>query len=403
VLSVPDDYELVTDAAAVATSGDTILVSPGNHDITGVVTLVPGVVLLADGPPDSTLLGTTDHGDYFHLVSGAPDTTIIEGFEILFDSQEGTYSGIIAETPAAIIRGNVFTDLTASWGSSSTVHLRDGGVVEHNVFLTGANKGIYVEAGDALIRYNTWNVTCGPFNGAEIAVGTDVDDARQARAEIRNNTFLGSILAVAKNDAGTEVELVNNIFYTTYINCGGLGKATLHIHHNLLFELDFSSFCDGVLEWGEGNIDWRGGPEGLLFCEEDYRCWELYVDKDSEVVGAGENGETMGAWPVGCGFSPVIVDPAGTTSAAAGLRLGLPRPNPMQHRTRMPLGHDGDGPVILEVFDVAGHLVRRVLAGSQEMEIGWDGTASNGQAVPSGTYYLRLVGSDQIRTVRVLR
>ena len=62
-------------------------------------------------------------------------------------------------------------------------------------------------------------------------------------------------------------------------------------------------FCDADTAWGPGNIVWGDFPEDVLFCSE---C-DLRIDEDSPAVGAGENGETLGAWPVGCDVVPIEV------------------------------------------------------------------------------------------------
>jgi hypothetical protein len=169
LLRIPADFATVGDAALVAGSGDTIQVSRGFHALTGAVTLRSGVVLRAEGPADSTQLGLSIDGDQLRLGADSPDTTIVEGLRFLFNSCYGN-DGIWVQTPAAIVRGNQFLDLCGYGIGAATVRLDAGGVVEHNRFVTGSTKGIIVDGGRTLIRYNTWNYECGPANQITIDI-----------------------------------------------------------------------------------------------------------------------------------------------------------------------------------------------------------------------------------------
>jgi hypothetical protein len=95
--------------------------------------------------------------------------------------------------------------------------------------------------------------------------------------------------------------------------------------------------------------------------------------------------------------------PDGGTSAR--LELGAPRPNPFQGDVRVPLlgSARGRSPRV-EVLDVAGRRVRTVAPeGPESGWIVWDGRDASGRAAAAGIYYLRLLGGDDPRTVRVVK
>lgn len=81
-------------------------------------------------------------------------------------------------------------------------------------------------------------------------------------------------------------------------------------------------------------------------------------------------------------------------------------PNPMQNNTSIAFaGTPGQG-VDLDVFDIRGRLVRRLLnGGAAQGLVAWDGRNSAGQSVPQGIYFLRMRdGRDVLqRKVTVVR
>lgn len=102
------------------------------------------------------------------------------------------------------------------------------------------------------------------------------------------------------------------------------------------------------------------------------------------------------------------------TSAATGvpdgpaggrLEFGAPRPNPFAGSVRVPLLGTARGRAPrVEVVDVAGRRVRSLAPESAEAgEVVWDGRDSTGRAAAAGIYYLRLLGTDDPRTVRVVK
>jgi flagellar hook assembly protein FlgD len=81
-------------------------------------------------------------------------------------------------------------------------------------------------------------------------------------------------------------------------------------------------------------------------------------------------------------------------------------PNPFNPVTtiRFDLAHDGH--VSLQVYDVAGRLVRRLLdaklSAAAGLEARWNGLDDAGQRVASGVYFYRLVTADAAETRKMV-
>jgi hypothetical protein len=101
---------------------------------------------------------------------------------------------------------------------------------------------------------------------------------------------------------------------------------------------------------------------------------------------------------------------AGGASAAASMPkqtvLHAAVPNPFNPLTRIRFELSKPGTVRLEVFDVAGRVVRTLVGGESypagSHEALWDGRNESGRAVPSGVYVCRLVTEDSTATTRVM-
>ena len=81
-------------------------------------------------------------------------------------------------------------------------------------------------------------------------------------------------------------------------------------------------------------------------------------------------------------------------------------PNPMQNKTTIAFAGASDRSVHLDVYDLRGRLVRRLLdAGGSQGQVAWDGRNSSGQNVPQGIYFVRMRdGQDFLqRKVTVIR
>jgi hypothetical protein len=88
----------------------------------------------------------------------------------------------------------------------------------------------------------------------------------------------------------------------------------------------------------------------------------------------------------------------------AELRLHPCQPNPFNPRTTIRFDLPAAGNVRLAVYDVAGRLVRVLVAGERPAgshEAVWDGRDASGRSAPSGSYLARLVAGGKVEGVRL--
>lgn len=81
-------------------------------------------------------------------------------------------------------------------------------------------------------------------------------------------------------------------------------------------------------------------------------------------------------------------------------------PNPFAGRVHLSFHLDAPGRVRVDVLDVAGRRVARVMdawAPAGETRIRWDGVDDAGRQVPPGLYLARIARGGQVETVRILR
>jgi len=104
-----------------------------------------------------------------------------------------------------------------------------------------------------------------------------------------------------------------------------------------------------------------------------------------------EGQERSGGW---LELGTLILEPP------AGLRVGVPSPNPFHAETHIDVSGAG-GPIEVEVLDLSGRLVwsRHAIAS----EILWSGVDDLGRRVPAGLYFLRVSDTKQSVVRRLLR
>ena len=104
--------------------------------------------------------------------------------------------------------------------------------------------------------------------------------------------------------------------------------------------------------------------------------------------------------------SPEAVTGIDPTGAPTRYVLHQNVPNPLNPTTviRYDVPSDG-GKVTLEVFDVSGRLVRRLVDGHEDpgrQSVVWDGRDERGSSVASGVYYYRLVAPGYEKTLKMM-
>ena len=102
---------------------------------------------------------------------------------------------------------------------------------------------------------------------------------------------------------------------------------------------------------------------------------------------------------MGCG-SPSSVEPE--NEVPGGVTLAPCHPNPFNPNTTIRYGLPGPNAVNLEIFDVAGRLVRRLKDGAVEPagfhQVTWQGRDDRGRELGSGVYLYRLTVGEVVKT-----
>jgi FtsP/CotA-like multicopper oxidase with cupredoxin domain len=103
------------------------------------------------------------------------------------------------------------------------------------------------------------------------------------------------------------------------------------------------------------------------------------------------------------GANPAPVADLGPVRSIQTMLLA-PAPNPVAGGAELRFALATEGPVELELFNVAGQRVRRLASGTfpaGEHALRWDGTGDDGQALRSGVYFLHLRAAGASRTQKV--
>lgn len=105
--------------------------------------------------------------------------------------------------------------------------------------------------------------------------------------------------------------------------------------------------------------------------------------------------------------------PSSTTAApvtgagAMAIRMEPPSPSPFWHRTQVRFSLPHEAGATLDVLDVSGRLVRRLLPpgtmSAGEHVVDWDGRDERGSGSPAGVYFLRLASGAEQAVRRIVR
>lgn len=174
---------------------------------------------------------------------------------------------------------------------------------------------------------------------------------------------------------------------------------------------------DGSMIVGYNAFDWGSGVGFVWTMEQgmvsaaDYFEAEGFVLPDTYVIanltGISNNGLVLTGFGFDRSIFPYqytgfIATREGVTPVpddamvALGMRLEGNFPNPFNPSTTIALSLDRDQNVQLEVFNVAGRLVRKLQSGilsAGRHEVTWNGRDEQGQQVASGIYFARVKGN----------
>ncbi len=132
-----------------------------------------------------------------------------------------------------------------------------------------------------------------------------------------------------------------------------------------------------------------------LECEDKYGLWYTY------------NEMTFSAPPVLA--KPEVVNPPTTTSVVEQTRLFQNYPDPSNPETWIPYELSEDADVTVEIYDLTGAMVRKLVLGRQtkgryidkRRAAFWDGRNERGELVSSGVYFYTLKADEFSATRRL--
>ena len=349
------------------------------------------------------------------------DTSAIEIFTCAFQSNEATVGGglLCIESSAANVSGTTFTANTAQNGGAACF-LKDAGgnllqcLFEANTTSDSTGTGgaiVCVLASPTIEHCRFFSNVADSAGGALFCIDAmptisyaifSGDSAEHGGAlwlsnsspQISFSTFYGN----GAHGLGGSFYLTQAAapsLSNTIISFGTLGEA-------VYCDESGGACCPEVVccdFYGNDGGDWTGcveerfGTDGNIsldpaFCGADSLDFYLYNYSPCLQEGCGQ----IGALGQGC----EDVQDIDIREIASRLHLGYSLPNPFSARTQI-LYHippDADrAPVVLEVFDLSGRLVRTLVEGPQvtgEHVVSWDGTGRRGERLASGVYYYQL-------------
>lgn len=176
-------------------------------------------------------------------------------------------------------------------------------------------------------------------------------------------------------------------------------------------------WCDNDPDQGPLHADFKlsaGGESAALFLLDGAVTWLVdTVDFGPQLpdVSVGRLPDGTGPWMAQERATPGASNSVASAAPVAGpgaARLRSVSPNPCNPRTAITYELATDGPATLELYDVAGRLVRSLAHGVQPAgrhQVTWDGRDDGGREAPSGTYLVRLRagGSTALQKLMLVR
>jgi hypothetical protein len=437
-------------AADTVQAGDTVLVHEGSYrgfQIETDGTAANPIVFLAAGADVVVNEENPVRGDHHINVEGA-DYVVIEGFRV----RDAEVTGIrVVIARGVVVRGNVIGP-NGRWGILTG--FAPEVVIEHNVtYGSVLEHGIYVSNSDTpndapLIRGNTsydngrngiqLNGDCfaggdGMIEGALLERNVVYDNANKGLSiisapgvRIQNNLMYnngiegaaGGIHLVDEPGCGLPTDdavVVNNTIVEPRIagirmNDGASGNV---VFNNLIVSANPIADEKGLnLVDASSNLT-RPSVTGL-FVDAAGHDYHLASSSDAREAGVasyqdlpapGEDFDDLPR-PVGMGYdagayeaaAPVEAEPRFSPTA---LRLYSPAPNPFAQRTLLRYALPHTGHVTLQLFDVQGREVARLVDAVQPA--GTYAVPLDGTRFPSGTYLARLRTGGAVQTQVLVR
>ena len=367
VLRVPSQYATLKLASQAAVAEDTILIAPGTYDQLGQAsTIRSGVCVISEeGREVTTLTGFGSGGLGFIHNPGVTTPSRLQGLTINAGSHAIRHFTVVEDN--RII--TVWRGAGGWWATLSSSCEFRGNIIE----------------GDADRRFEmfpdppaavVWTFERNLIMQDDIFSSFGfIDGPVSQRLVLRNNTAVNFQGLDVGLQGQTSIEVVNNLFFGTG---GEFGYAELwcsgfqHVSYDIRYN-DWWNSQNLSCQYGVGNL--FSNP---MLCSPGTGDYRLH--SSSPLIGAGENGTTIGAFGVGCGVTAGLPDDA--ESPRAGIRLEV-SPNPVRARTEFRISGAAK-PQALEIYDSAGRVVDIIEPGRAPYV--WEPSSS----VRPGVYFVRL-------------
>jgi PKD repeat protein len=199
------------------------------------------------------------------------------------------------------------------------------------------------------------------------------------------NTRLGS----GKPTTCVQIESVGDSFQISDVD---LGTITMNYAGSSISAIDSKTSVDGDKNHnGSQDIE-------ACFSKDDLRTLFASLGSGSHDVEVTIEGQlTTGGRFVATTTIHIVGSKSGAVTAMA-------YPNPLNPETTLEFRTSQDGPVKVQVFDIAGRLVRTLQDGNLPAgynSVRWNGTTATGNKVSSGVYYFKVSAVDGETVVRV--
>lgn len=367
---VPDDYATIQEAIDHAIDGDTILVAPGNYDLSAGIwnDRVNNLILLGsreeDGSNASIINAAVDPGTYVAIKFFGVSGCTIAGFEV-----KNAHSGISLENcKSCLITKNYIhdNDQASTWHGDGIEIFRSENIdvtfniVDHNEF-----HGIE-------LQYQVKNVN------------------------IINNTILQTYGndGIVLYDYLENVTIKNNII--AYSSEEGIELVYLWQGSPVNFVNDYNCFWQN----GAGPIrsPFTTGPHSVLADPllVDMAGHNYYLRPGSPCLGAGESGDNIGALGITTTAVSNVVSELPTT-----FELNQNYPNPFNAETQLQYQLAEKSQVTLKIYNLLGQEIR-ILVNDEKIAgyytTHWDGKDANGILVGSGIYLCQMKAGSFIST-----
>lgn len=389
----------ISEGMLQAEPGDIVLVGPGTYE--EEVRIVWGVTLRSVEGPESTRI-QAPNGSVpsvrFDPAGGfceadtitPPDTTYLVGFDVM-QSHEFGVTTIIGDHEHVVVESCWIATPGPFENGNVAVLLRFGGIVRQSMVLNNNESSTFLSTQPFANMLVEDCVIQGMYPWGLSGFGGNSETI------FKNNTIWGSVINtdVANGETGFSMEFVNNIFHhSCEIWCyyPDPRPDNLEFRYNNYWPFEPDGIC---APQGEGNF-----VADPLICDDEFPDYDWRLDPASPCIGAGENGDDVGA-RLGICIDPTSVDQVSSLAPS----LSKVWPNPTASRStvslRVPLQRRSE----VEILDLRGRVVRAFHVDAGQSRIDWDGLDQNGSRVPSGVYFLRIDdgSSDQVRRITLVR